>query len=141
MADTTVTEKPAKPTPRPAPESVPYWEAAKKHRLEIPHCNACGNYWFPPSRSCPHCLASDFAWTQVSGNGKVFSFVVFHRVYHPAWEGDVPYVVALIELDEGPRLLSNVIGIEPDRVRCEMPVKVVFDDIAPGVSLPKFMPR
>lgn len=141
MADTETKEKPAKPRPRPAPESVPYWEAAKSHRLEIPHCNACGHYWFPPSRSCPNCLAADFTWTQVSGNGKVYSFVTFHRVYHPAWEGEVPYVVALIELDEGPRLLSNIVGIEPDKVQCDMPVKVAFDDIAPGVSLPKFTPR
>jgi len=133
-------EKPHKPLPRPAPESVPYWDAAAKHRLEIPRCNACGNYWFPPSASCPHCLATDFAWTQVSGRGKVFSFVVFHRVYHPAWEGDVPYVVALIELEEGPRMLSNVVGIPVDDVRCEMPVRVVFDDVATGVALPKFTP-
>lgn len=141
MAEATTTAKPTKPLPRPAPESVPYWEAAKNHRLEIPHCNACGHYWFPPSRSCPNCLASDFTWTQVSGNGKVFSFVTFHRVYHPAWEGDVPYVVALIELEEGPRLLSNIVGIAPDQVRCEMPVKVVFEDVAKDVALPKFTPR
>jgi uncharacterized OB-fold protein len=140
MADATAAEKPQKPLPRPSPESVPYWDAAAKHRLEIPRCNACGNYWFPPSASCPHCLSTDFAWTQVSGRGKVFSFVVFHRVYHPAWEGDVPYVVALIELEEGPRLLSNVVGIPVDQVRCEMPVKVVFDDVANGVAVPKFTP-
>jgi uncharacterized OB-fold protein len=140
MADASAAEKPQKPLPRPAPESVPYWEAAKNHRLELPRCNVCGKFWFPPSRSCPHCLATDFAWTPVSGRGKVFSFVVFHRVYHPAWDGEVPYVVALIELEEGPRLLSNVIGVPVDAVRCEMPVKVVFDDVAPGVALPKFTP-
>jgi uncharacterized OB-fold protein len=133
-------EKPQKPVPRPAPESVPYWEAAAKHSLQIPRCNSCGNFWFPPSASCPHCLATDFAWTPVSGRGKVFSFVVFHRVYHPAWEGDVPYVVALIELEEGPRMLSNVVGIPVDQVRCDMAVKVVFDDVASGVALPKFIP-
>jgi len=140
MADTAAAEKPQKPLPRPSPESVPYWEAAARHRLEIPRCNACGNYWFPPSASCPHCLSTHFAWTQVSGRGKVFSFVVFHRVYHPAWEGDVPYVVALIELEEGPRMLSNVVGIPVDQVTCDMPVKVVFDDVASGVALPKFTP-
>ena len=76
----------------------------------------------------------------VSGRGKVFSFVTFHRVYHPAFEGEVPYVVALIELEEGPRLLSNVVGIPVDQVRCEMPVKVVFDDVASDVTVPKFTP-
>ena len=129
-----------KPVPRPAPESVPYWEAAKHHKLEVPHCNACGHYWFPPSASCPHCLSTDFAFTPVSGRGKVFSFVTFHRVYHPAFEQEVPYVVALVELEEGPRLLTNIVGVPVEQVTCEMPVKVVFDDVGDGVSVPKFTP-
>jgi uncharacterized OB-fold protein len=129
-----------KPVPRPAPESKPYWEAAKQHRLELPRCNACGKFWFPPSASCPHCLAADFAFEPVSGRGKVFSFVTFHRVYHPAFEQEVPYVVALVELEEGPRLLTNIVGVSPDKVSCEMPVKVIFDDVAEGVAVPKFMP-
>ena len=91
-----------KPVPSPTPESKHYWQAAREHRLELPRCNACGKMWFPPSQSCPHCLAADFTWTRVSGLGKVFSFVIYHRVYHPAFAGDVPYVVALVELDEGP---------------------------------------
>jgi uncharacterized OB-fold protein len=129
-----------KPIPRPAPESAPYWEAAKKHRLELPRCHACGQFWFPPSRTCPHCLAADFSWKAVSGRGKVFSFVVFHRVYHPAFAEDVPYVVAVVELEEGPRLLTNIVGVAPEKVSCEMAVKVVFDDVAEGVSVPKFTP-
>jgi uncharacterized OB-fold protein len=129
-----------KPIPRPAPESAPYWEAAKQHKFQVPHCNACGQYWFPPSASCPHCLSTDFAFTEVSGRGKVFSFVTFHRVYHPAFEQEVPYVVALVELEEGPRLLTNIVGVPVDKVVCDMPVKVVFDDVGDGVSVPKFTP-
>jgi uncharacterized protein len=129
-----------KPVPRPAPESVPYWRAARQHRLELPRCNACGQFWFPPSQSCPHCLSADFAFAAVSGRGKVFSFVIFHRVYHPAFAKEVPYVVALVELVEGPRLLSNIVGVACDAVACDMPVKVVFDDLAADVSLPKFTP-
>ena len=130
----------AKPVPSPAPESVPYWEAAKQHRLELPRWNSCRRFWFPPSQSCPHCLAADFSFAPVSGRGKVFSFVTYHRVYHPAFEQEVPYVVALVELEEGPRLLTNIVGIGVDKVACEMPVKVVFDDMADGVSVPKFTP-
>ena len=130
----------AKPVPSPAPESVPYWEAAKQHRLELPRCNSCRRFWFPPSQSCPHCLAADFSFVPVSGRGKVFRFVTYHRVYHPAFEQEVPYVVALVELEEGPRLLTNIVGIGVDKVACEMPVKVVFDDVADGVSVPKFTP-
>ena len=129
-----------KPVPRPAPESAPYWEAAKQHKFEIPHCNACGHYWFPPSASCPQCLSTDFAFTPVSGKGKVYSFVTFHRVYHPAFEQEVPYVVALVELEEGPRLLTHIVGVPVEQVTCEMPVKVVFDDVGDGVSVPKFTP-
>ena len=83
-----------KPAPRPSPESVHYWKAAREHRLEIQRCDACGQFWFPPSQSCPHCQASNFTWTPVSGRGKVFSFVTYHRVYHPAFAKEVPYVVA-----------------------------------------------
>ena len=82
----------------------------------------------------------NFAVKSVSGRGTVFSFVTFHRVYRPAFAEDVPYVVALVELDEGPRLLTNILGISPDEVRCEMAVEVVFDDSDGDVSIPKFRP-
>ena len=135
-----MTVKPSKPKPRPAPESSPYWEAAKEHRLALPQCYDCAQFWFPPSRTCPHCLSMNFAFKSVSGRGKVFSFVTFHRVYRPAFAEDVPYVVALVELDEGPRLLTNILGVSPDEVRCEMAVEVVFDDYDADVSIPKFRP-
>jgi len=127
-----------KPVPVPSIESKPYWEALHEHRLMVPRCDDCGHAWFPPSRLCPNCNSSKFTWTQSSGRGKVFSYVVFHRVYHPGFTGEVPYVVALIELEEGPRLLSNVVGIRPEQVACDMPVSFVFDDITETMTLPKF---
>ena len=129
-----------KPVPRPAPESAPYWAAARERRLSLPKCEDCEGNWFPPSRTCPHCLPARVTFADVSGRGKVYSFVTFHRVYHPGFEGDVPYVVALIELEEGPRLLSNVIGVAHEDVRCEMPVEVVFEDVGEA-KIPKFRPR
>ena len=129
-----------KPAPRPSPESLPYWSAAREHRLEIQRCDACGQFWFPPSQSCPHCLASNFTWTPVSGRGKVFSFVTYHRVYHPAFAKEVPYVVALVELEEGPRLLTSIVGVPPEQVACDMSVQVTFDDYDEGVAVPKFTP-
>ncbi|MDB5594113.1 MAG: hypothetical protein JWM36_1074 [Hyphomicrobiales bacterium] len=135
-----MTDTRPKPTPRPAPESLPYWQAAREHRLSIPRCDDCERFWFPPSRSCPHCLSPNFAFRDVSGRGKVFSFVTFHRVYHPAFETEVPYVVALVELEEGPRLLTNILGISHEEVRCEMPVEVVFDDVDVQTTVPKFRP-
>ncbi len=129
-----------KPVPRPSPESLPYWNAAREHRLEIQCCDACGQFWFPPSQSCPHCQSTNFTWTPVSGRGKVFSFVTYHRVYHPAFAKAVPYVVALVELDEGPRLLTNIVGVPPQQVACDMPVQVTFDDYDDNVAVPKFTP-
>ncbi len=131
---------PAKPVPRPAPESEPYWQAARAHRLSIPRCEACEEFWFPPSLSCPHCLSDKFSFQDVSGRGKVYSFVTFHRTYHPAFANETPYVVALVELEEGPRLLTNILGISPDEVKCEMPVEVIFDDVDANNSIPKFRP-
>ena len=74
------------------------------------------------------------------GRGRIYSFVVYHRVYHPAFESDVPYAVAIVELDEGPRLLSNIVGMRPEDVRCDMRVRVVFEDEG-GVTIPKFAPQ
>ena len=128
----------SKPVPHPSPETLPFWEAAKAHRLLLPQCNRCGEFWFPPTQRCAHCLSADFAWRESGGTGRVYSFVVYHRVYHPGFEGDVPYVVAIVELDEGPRLISNIVGVALDAVRCDMRVRVTFDDIEPGVTIPKF---
>lgn len=118
----------AKPHPRPSPESLPFWAGATAHKLLLPRCNICGKFWFPPSARCVHCLSSDFAWEESAGTGRIYSFVVFHRVYHPAFEREVPYTVAIVELDEGPRLLANIVGTPPDDVRCDMRVRVMFED-------------
>ena len=128
------------PLPRATPESQPFWDGAAAHRLMLPRCSACGRFWFPPSQRCRHCLSPDFAWREVAGTGRIYSFVVYHRVYHPAFESKVPYVVAIVELDEGPRLLTNIVGIDPAEVRCDSRVRVVFDDVAAGVAVPKFAP-
>ena len=128
-----------KPVPVPSPESRPYWDALKQHRLVMPRCTACSRHWFPPSLLCPYCNARDFSWAEMSGRGRIFSYVVFHRVYHPGFAGEVPYVVGLIELAEGPRMISNVIGIPADRVECDMAVRVVFED-REGATVPLFTP-
>ena len=90
---------------------------------------------------CPECLSTEWVWTKVSGRGIVYSFVVFHRVYHTGFKDEVPYVVAVVELEEGPRLMSNIIGCDPNAVHCDMPVEVVFDDVSEEVTLPKFRLR
>jgi uncharacterized OB-fold protein len=107
----------------------------------MPKCSDCGGRWFPPTQFCTHCRSKNWAWTEVSGRGKIFSFVVYHRLYHPGFADELPYAVAVIELEEGPRMLSNVVGLRPDELVCEMPVEVVFEDITDNATLPKFRPR
>jgi hypothetical protein len=129
-----------RPLPNPPPESLPFWEGAKEHRLMLPRCNACGKSWFPPSRRCTHCLSDDTRWIEASGKGRIHSFVTVHRVYHAAFAEAVPYIVAFVELAEGPRMLTNIVGVAPEDARCGMPVAVVFDDIEGWGALPKFAP-
>jgi uncharacterized OB-fold protein len=128
------------PLPVPSVETEPFWAAVQERRLIMPQCEACKTVTFPPSVACPRCSGSAFAWTEMSGRGKVYSFVVYHRVYHPAFKDKVPYVLAVIELDEGPRIVSNVVEIPVDQVRCEMPVEVVYEEVRDGYLIPKFKP-
>ena len=102
------------------------------------HCRACGQFWFPPSARCQHCLSGDFTWDEVSGDGRVYSFVVYHRLYHPGFERDLPYVVALIDLDVGVRMLSNIVGAQPADLKIGLAVQVAFEDVSSDIALPKF---
>ncbi len=129
-----------KPIPTPSEDSVPYWKGTKQHKLMMQLCRDCPSYWFPPAEVCSECTSDAYDWKAVSGKGRVFSFVIYHRAYHPGFKEELPYVVAVIELDEGPRMLSNVIGCKPEEVRCDMPVEVVFEDITDEMTLPKFRP-
>jgi uncharacterized protein len=129
-----------KPIPVPSAESQAYWDGLRDRKLLMPRCDACGKYWFPPSLLCPHCNATNWTWTPTSGRGRIFSYVVYHRVYHPGFADEVPYAVAVIELDEGPRMVSNVIGIAPDKLACDLRVEVVYQPITDTITLPKFNP-
>ncbi len=126
--------------PRPTMDSDGFWESVKRHQMALQKCLDCGAFHFPPSDMCPECWSFNTQWTPVSGKGKVFSFVVFHQRYHPAWEGDVPYDVTLVELEEGPRMLTNVVGVKPDEIKVGLPVEVAYDDVTPEATLPKFRP-
>ena len=131
-----------KPIPSPSPETQRYWDACKKHELWLPFCRDCQSFYFYPRDFCPNCFGWDTEWRQSAGRGKIYSFAIQHRAWHPGWAGEEPYITALVELDEGPRIFTNIVGVEPDpaTVRCDMPVEVVFEDISEEISLPKFRP-
>lgn len=118
-----------------------FWDAAHAGSLAMQRCGSCGHLRYPIAPVCPRCLSADFAWTPLSGKGSVLSFVVFDRAYNPAWASRVPYNVALIQLDEGPRMFSNVIGIPNEQVSVGMAVRVVFEPVpGKGISIPRFGP-
>lgn len=130
----------AKPLPRPNRLSQPFWDGTKRHELLLQKCNDCGHVWFPPSQRCPKCLSTEYEWSKASGRGKVWSWIVMWQRYFPAFEADIPYNVAYVELEEGPRLMTNIVGCDNDAIHCDMAVEVVFEDVTSEISLPKFCP-
>jgi len=131
----------ARPLPQITPEMAPFWEAARRHELVVQRCAGCGAHRFPARELCSRCLSREAGWERVSGRGQVFSFAIMHQVYHTAFADAVPYAIVVVELDEGARMLSNLVECPTDAIVIGMPVEVVFEDVAPDVTLPKFRPR
>ena len=130
--------------PLPRPQNIeltrPYWDAAKRHELVMPRCKKCDHFFFYPRSECPRCLSTEIEWTKVSGRARLHTFTIVRQPVNPAFLEDVPYVYALVQLNEGPRMISNVVECEIDDVRVDMPLTVVFDDATPEWTLVKFKP-
>jgi uncharacterized OB-fold protein len=120
--------------------TAPYWEAAREKRLVVQECQSCRQLWHPPLPRCPHCHAADPGWRQVSGHGTIYTYTVVRHPTHYAFAGQVPYVLAIVALAEGPRLVTAITGAAPDEVRAGQPVRAVFREVAAGVTLPYFEP-
>ena len=129
-----------KPLPQINSDTQPFWDGCRKHELRFQKCVACDHVRWPPSMICPECYDSRTEWIKAVGKGVVYTYAVYHRAFHPAFKDDLPYVSAVVELEEGPHLLTNIIGCRPDDVRCDMPVEVVWEDVIEEFSLPKFKP-
>lgn len=131
-----------KPLPNPlhAETSRPFWEAAKRHELLMPRCRLCDRLFFYPREVCPVCLRSEIDWQPVSGRGRLHSYTVIHQPANPAFREDAPYVYALVQLDEGPRMIANLVDCPPDAVQIDMPLVATYDDVTPEVTLVKFRP-
>ena len=128
----------SQPQPVANADSLPYWNAARERRLVIRKCKACGQLHFMPRYLCPACWSDQLEWVDVRGTGRVHSFSVIRRASDPAFASRVPYVVALIELDEGPRMMANVVGDDALAVAIGDPVKVTFEDRGSGALIPQF---
>jgi hypothetical protein len=120
--------------------SEPFWEATKRHELVLQKCLDCATYRYYPRPRCPECLSANSEWTKVSGRGTVYTFTIVHRPLTRWFKDRVPLVCAVIELDEGVRMVSNVESVEPADVAIGMPVRVFFEDIDEQITLPKFAP-
>ena len=140
-----MSDTPRKPLPQINAVTRPFWSAAAQRRLAMPRCRDCEAFTFPPRPSCGECGSEKLKWTDLSGRGRVYSFTVIRQVVGgpavKAFERDIPYVVALIDLDEGPRITSNIIGCPVETVKIDMPVEVVFEQASTDIWLPKFKPR
>lgn len=120
---------PGKPVPQSTPETAPYWEAARRGELFVQRCRSCEQHYFYPRTGCPHCGSTDVEWVAASGRGRLHTYLINHR---PArgFEEDAPYAIAVVELEEGPRLMSNIVGIEntPENLVIDMPLEVAFEE-------------
>lgn len=130
-----------KPLPTLTEGNRPFWEGARRHELRMQQCLDCNHIRYPISHVCPKCLSEKAEWKRLSGRGEVFSYIVFHQVYHAGFAKEVPYNVAMIQLDEGPRMISNVVGTPNDQVKVGDKVEAVFDHVTEEVAIPRFRLR
>ena len=131
-------------TTMPAPErdalNAPYWDSLAQGALSFQRCSACGHAWLPARSECPACLADQWRWEMAAGGAKLISWVVYHVAFHPAFAKRLPYNVAVVELDEGPRLISNVVAVEDaETLKIDQRLRLVIEDES-GTAVPRFAP-
>jgi uncharacterized protein len=125
--------------PNPTALSQPYWQACARHMLTVQRCRQCGRCFFQPEVACQHCSSLEWDWVPSSGRGTLYSYSVVYRSPVPGMP--IPFVFAAVEIDDGYAMFSNVVECAVDDVHIDMRLEVVFDDVAPGISLPKFRPE
>ena len=134
-------ERPPKPRPAPIPDadSAPYWQAAHDGRLVVQRCDECGGCQLYPRDRCLVCRGP-VSWVEASGRGTVYSFTVIRQNYSRPFRDWIPYVVALVDLEEGPRLMTNVVGCAPEDVRVGLPVRARFEAVSDTAGIALFTP-
>ena len=131
-------EKPSRPLPTLLePDTQPFWEATKNHELRYQVCDDCNKIVFYPRRHCPHCMGLNLSWKTSQGEGSVYTYAVIRQIAHPAFRERAPYIIAWIDLDEGFRMLSTIVG---DEITIGQRVRVTWEDQENDISLPLFAP-
>jgi uncharacterized OB-fold protein len=130
-----------KPLPQPTPETQEFWNGTKAGELRLQRCDACSHVIFPPRPFCPECASRNVSWFKASGKGKLHSYVINHRPGF-GFEQDAPYAIAVVMLDEGVKMMTNMVNIAqtPEALVLDMPVEVSFDAVTEAITLPKFRP-
>jgi uncharacterized OB-fold protein len=126
------------PLPQPEPDAEPFWDGLREGELRLQHCSVCGLVAHPPRAMCHECGSFEFEWEPVSGRGTVYTFAITQQPIHPALVDHTPFATVVIELEEGPRMTSNLIDVPPDEIEIGLAVEVVFDDVTDEVTLPLF---
>jgi uncharacterized OB-fold protein len=129
-----------KPLPRLDEENRPFWEACARHELYVQKCKSCGTLRYYTRALCPACLSDKTEWVKSGGRGKVYTFTVTYQNQSAGFRENLPYIMAYVELDEGVRMLTNIVGCKPEEVKIGMPVEVTFEDATPEISVPLFKP-
>jgi len=127
-----------KPLPVITEENRPFWEGCKRGVLLLQYCETCQHYQFYPRLYCMECGATTLHWEQASGRGVIYSYTIISQNKSPEFSNDPPYNVAIIQLEEGPRMMSNIVDAAPADLRVDVPVTVVFDPVSDSISLPRF---
>jgi uncharacterized OB-fold protein len=127
-----------KPLPLQTEDSAEFWEGTKRGELLLQRCSSCGHLRFPPAVVCARCWSLDSTWQKTGGRGRIHTFIVVHRPQHPAFFEDAPYNVAIVELDEGPRLHTRIVGTPSEALAIGLRVEVAFEKVDDDVTMPYF---
>ena len=126
--------------PTPDNATRPFWDAAREGRFLVKRCRACERAHYYPRPFCPHCWSDDVEWEEASGRASLYTWSVVHQNDLPPWPERVPYVAAVVDLEEGPRAMTNVVDCQFESLRVDLPLQVAFRDAADEVTLPVFRP-
>lgn len=129
-----------KPLPVRSAESAPYWDGLREERVLMQRCVPCDRLQFYPRPFCRHCGGTELAWDQMSGRGTIYTYTIIHRAPFEAFQADVPYAYAVVELEEGPRVVCTIVTDDLDALRVDQPVTAVFDAVTDAVTLLRFTP-
>ena len=122
-------------------DTKPFWEGCSRGEFLLQRCSACNTLRHPPSPICPRCLSAEHAWIPASGLATLYTYVVVRETRMKGWDTMVPYVLAVVTLEEGPRVLTNLVNVAPEAVRIDMPLEVTFAELDGTTRLPLFQPR